>query len=584
MSRIRTTLVAVLAAGLLLMSVGVAHADIVHQDDLVVDPANHTVGVNQDDLTKYWLTSEPVGQDGEKNCNATLASPAHVTFNLPANVTADKDELVFTDCSASVAQTVNFKADEPGDYPISVSVTDNGVGTYRTADADFILHVIDNKQPVLPNLPDITVQATSPSGAEVSYGPENAVDDVDGNVPVVFTPASPHTFSIGIHTVSYTATDEAGNEADARSFQVTVTEPPAPPVDSTPPVITVSADITKEATGPSGAVVNYTVSVSDNEDPNPSLTCTPASGSTFGLGETTVTCTATDAHGNSASASFKVTVEDTTPPAVTAPADVIAEATGPSGAAVNFSGSSATDIVDGPLSVSYSPVSGSTFGLGENTVTVSATDAHNNTGTVTFKVTVQDTTAPALTVPANITVNATSNSQAVVTFAATATDLVDGNVPVTCNPASGSSFPVGLTSVTCTATDAHTNTATASFTVRVNYSWNGFFQPIDNGDVVNKAKAGQSIPVKFSLGGNQGLNIMTAGYPNFVFGNVPSADTTDEVESYATSSTPGLTYDAAANQYVYVWKTDKAWAGKSGTLRIKLADGSMHTAMFNFTK
>ena len=47
---------------------------------------------------------------------------------------------------------------------------------------------------------------------------------------------------------------------------------------------------------------------------------------------------------------------------------------------------------------------------------------------------------------------------------------------------------------------------------------------------------------------------------------------------------PGLTYDAAADQYVYVWKTDKNWAGKNGTLKVKLADGSVHTAMFNFTK
>jgi HYR domain-containing protein len=198
-------------------------------------------------------------------------------------------------------------------------------------------------------------------------------------------------------------------------------------------------------------------------------------------------------------------------------------------------------------------------------------------------VNVVDTTPPALTLPANISANATGNSQAAVSYSATANDLVDGSVPVTCVPPSGSSFPVGTTTVNCSATDAHGNIAKGTFTVHVTYSWNGFFQPIDNVGVVNKAKAGQSIPVKFSLGGNQGLNILAAGYPGFVTGSVPPADTTDDVEVYATS-VPGLTYDAAADQYVYVWKTPTTLAGKSGTLQLRLADGSMHTALFTFTR
>ena len=80
-----------------------------------------------------------------------------------------------------------------------------------------------------------------------------------------------------------------------------------------------------------------------------------------------------------------------------------------------------------------------------------------------------DTTPPVLSgIPENITVTTTSTSGAVVTWPApTATDLVSGSVPVTCTPASGSTFAVGTTSVTCTASDALGNTASAGFTVTV---------------------------------------------------------------------------------------------------------------------
>ncbi len=79
--------------------------------------------------------------------------------------------------------------------------------------------------------------------------------------------------------------------------------------DTTPPVITVPGPITTNATSQHGAVVTYSVSATDPDDAVASLMCVPASGSTFPIGTTTVTCTATDTHGNSATASFTVHVE-----------------------------------------------------------------------------------------------------------------------------------------------------------------------------------------------------------------------------------------------------------------------------------
>jgi Tol biopolymer transport system component len=208
----------------------------------------------------------------------------------------------------------------------------------------------------------------------------------------------------------------------------------------------------------------------------------------------------------------------------------------------------------------------------------------SNVYAVSFDVTAVDTTPPVLHLPADLTTQATGNSQATVTYTATATDLVDGPVPVSCSPTSGSAFAAGTTMVTCSATDAHGNTATGSFTVSVVYGWAGFFQPVDNLPTVNTVKAGSAIPVKFSLSGNQGLNIFKSGSPASASYTCSGTAPTDAIEQTVTASTSSLSYDATTDQYAYVWKTDKAWAGSCRALVVKLADNTIRTANFQFTK
>jgi len=171
---------------------------------------------------------------------------------------------------------------------------------------------------------------------------------------------------------------------------------------------------------------------------------------------------------NQAAATTSVVAPDTTPPVMTLPGATTAEATGPSGAAVTYA-ASARDAVDGPVAISCAPASGATFPLGPTTVACTARDAAGNVATGGFVVTVVDTTGPALAgVPAGQTVDATSPNGGVATWPApTANDAVDGPVPVICTPASGATFPIGSTTVTCTATDAHGNTTSATFTVSV---------------------------------------------------------------------------------------------------------------------
>ena len=78
--------------------------------------------------------------------------------------------------------------------------------------------------------------------------------------------------------------------------------------DTTPPVITVPVDMTVDATSPAGTVVGFTATATDENPLNPTVTCAPASGSVFPIGDTTVACDATDTAGNTASASFEITV------------------------------------------------------------------------------------------------------------------------------------------------------------------------------------------------------------------------------------------------------------------------------------
>ena len=174
----------------------------------------------------------------------------------------------------------------------------------------------------------------------------------------------------------------------------------APPVDvlgfqaTPPPSVTVPADMTVEATGPAGAAVTYSASATDAS----AFGCSPASGSTFALGLTTVMCNATGA-GGSASASFRVTVQDTTPPSITGtPTDTTVEATGPGGATVNYTTPTATDLVDGADPTQCAPASGSVFPLGPTQVICTAKDAAANSTSTTFEITVTDSGGTWVTV------------------------------------------------------------------------------------------------------------------------------------------------------------------------------------------
>jgi hypothetical protein len=153
------------------------------------------------------------------------------------------------------------------------------------------------------------------------------------------------------------------------------------------------------------------------------------------------------------------------PPVVTVPPDMTVEAQNFSGATVTYA-ASAVDDHGRPITINCSPGSGTIFAFGTTTVTCWARSG-GDTVTKRFKVTVVDRTPPSITVPTPPQLTTRVRTGKAYTFTASAADLVDGAVAVSCTPVSGAVFPVGTTGVTCSAADLRGNAASASFNVTV---------------------------------------------------------------------------------------------------------------------
>src|SRR5213078_381070 len=273
---------------------------------------------------------------------------------------------------------------------------------------------------------------------------------------------------LGTNTITVTATDAAGNSATCTtSFVMTDYTALTVICSATPSAF---SDANCQATVPD---VLGGVTASDNCSPTNSITLiqSPAAGTLVGVGTNTITVTATDAAGNSATCATSFVVTDNTAPTVicsatpSAFADANCQATVPD----VLGGVTASDNCSPTNSITLiqSPAAGTLVGLGTNPITVTATDAAGNSATCTTSFVVTDNTAPTAVCSATPSAFADANCQATVPNVLGGVSVSDNcsatnAITLAQSPLAGTLVGLGTNTITVTATDAAGNSATCT--------------------------------------------------------------------------------------------------------------------------
>ena len=343
--------------------------------------------------------------------------------------------------------------------------------------------------------------------------------------------------------------------------------------DATPPVITpdVSSTLGNNGWYRSDITVSWTVTdaestVSNQTGCDTQTVSTDTDGVTF-------TCSATSL-GRTSTQSVTVKRDATAPSISFVSRTPAANANGWNNSNVTVNWSCA-DSPSGAVNPTDSKTV-ATEGLNQSAIGTCTDNAGNSASDTQSGINI-DTTVPTLAptvAPNPVLLNGTA------TASGNATDSLSGIASQSCGAVNTSS--VGFKTVTCTATDLAGNTTNANANYQVIYNFAGFFQPVDNLPTVNLATAGSSIPVKFNLGGNQGLAIFAVGYPASVQIACSTGTPTSSIEETATAGGSNLTYDATTGQYKYVWSTNRAWRGTCRRLQVRFIDGTTYVANFQF--
>lgn len=458
--------------------------------------------------------------------------------------------------------------DEPGSHVVTWTYTDSS-GNSTTQTQTVIVTGNDTAAPVadIANLPTVTGEC------EVTVNPPTATDNCAGTVTAT-TPDQLTYTAAGTYTIHWTYTDGTGNTS-GQNQTVVVTDVHAPTI-----ALEGASSITVEC---HTSYVDQGVTTTDNCAPENVNVVTTGLPNINVPGTYTINYTATDSGGNQASVQRTVIVQDTTKPVITrtGPASVTVECH----TSYTDAGATASDTCDTSVPVTVT----GTVDIntpGTYTLTYNSTDDSGNAATsVQRTVTVVDTTAPTISCPSNITVylplNSTATSTVVNYTTPGGSDSCGTPTTIrTAGLASGAAFPVGTTTNTFRVTDPSGNYSECSFTVTVLYNFTGFNSPINNLPTLNSVNAGKNIPVKFSLSGNKGLNIMAVDNPYSVSFNCATNDPGVDILETNNAGESTLTY--SPDTYHYNWKTESSWAGTCRQLVITLNDGSVHVANFKF--
>jgi hypothetical protein len=363
------------------------------------------VGTDVDTYTVEVTTAcETVSQSATLSVDPTaptITAPADAAYQCASSVpAADPSQATANDnCGAPTVTVSDSSNNGAGTTASPLIITRTYTATDangNTASDSQTITVIDNTAPTV-NAPadssasaDATCQAAIPNVVAGS----SSSDNCGGTVTLTQSPAAGTLVGVGPHTITVTATDAAGNtSSDTVTFTVN---------DTTAPTVSAPADAAYQcasnvpASSPAQATASDncgtpTVAVAETNNGGAGTTASPL--------VITRTYTATDGSGNTSSDSQTITVIDNTAPTVNAPADSSAAADASCQAVIPnvIPGSSSSDNCGGSVTLTQSPAAGTLVGVGPHTITVTATDAAGNTSSDTTTFTVNDATAPTLT-------------------------------------------------------------------------------------------------------------------------------------------------------------------------------------------
>ena len=444
-----------------------------------------------------------------------------------------------------------------------------------------------------------TVALTTPvDGTQVKQGAALAVDfscsDTGGSglascVGTVADGALLDTSQLGEVSVTVTARDNAGNETVVTNT-VTVVDQTKPSISVTTPAADAIYELGEQV------LADYSCADEPNGSGLDSCVGSVAYGAavdTGSLGEKTFTVNASDEAGNTASKSVTYTVVDATPPEITV--------TTPAAGAVYGVGelvTAAYSCADEPNGSGLDSCVGSvpngtavdTESVGEKTFTVDASDEAGNTASKTVNYSVADRTAPSITLtsPAE---GALYTLGELVNADYSCADEPNGSGVATCqgSVADGAALDTsaaGAKTFEVSATDNAGNHASKSVSYNVAYDFEGFLWPLENLPQVNRWKAGRPVPVRFSLGSYRGPAPVAAGYPKVA----PVACGTGAQPAGAQKASGSWKKLSAIQSkhggatYRFLWKTERKWAGGCRQLVLKLNDGTLHRAEFQFMR
>jgi hypothetical protein len=525
----------------------VAYADNVQND--VVAGSSDTITAGGSTVVDYRIAAN--SGDGESGCNATAASPATVTINAPAGVAANPGSLSFTSCGTE--KPVTFSSSTPGNYSVTVSVSDSGAGSYNTNPAAFTLHVNAPPDTTAPNISYVLDPAT-PDGTNGWYRSNVSLtwSVTDGESAVSKTGCVDQNVTADQAETTYSCSaTSAGGSAGPVSVAIKR--------DGTNPTIGGSRSPAANGNGWNNTDVAVSFECDDNLSgvascgPDTTLSAEAAGQSAVG--------NATDNAGNTASTTVSNINIDKTDPVATATAAPAANANGWNNTSVVVS-FTATDAGGSGVDTCSADVTLGDEGAGQSASGECADKAGNSASAAKSNIDI-DKTKPTVALvggPANGSSYYFGSVPAAPTC--TASDALSG-LDGACAVA-GYGTSVGSHTVTATVKDKAGNVDTASFTYSV-LAWtlSGFFQPIDMGSTVfNTVKSGSTVPLKFRVfaGSTELTEVSAVKSLSYVKVTCAGVAIEDAIEEIAPTGGTLLRYDSTGGQFVYNLKT----SGKAG--------------------